>query len=565
MASLTVKTINGRKYYYARVCKRVDGKPKVVQTIYLGSLDKIIRNAQHAAQPRTPDEVHVTEFGATAALLDVANQWGFVETVDRHAPKRRQGPTVGQFMLIAALNRAIRPASKVQLADWFAQTAGPRLLGVQPARLSSQAFWNHMKRLTPQRLARIEEDLCRRLVETFHIGLDCLLYDATNFYTYINTRTAGDLAQRGHNKQKRHDLRQVSLGMIASTDFHVPLLHMVYGGNVQDATQFGTVIETLVQRYRALAEACPHITLVFDKGNNAEANLRALGQTDLHFVGSLKLNQCRDLLEVPLDAYRPLTGDGLETVRAYRQQREVFGVERTVLVTHNENLLAGQLQGIGRNLGKTKAELHDLQKRLRRWATGQIRRGKRPTLAGVQKKVQKLLHREYMKDIIAVTLQEQDGFVVLHYRVDPDAIAHLTRTGLGKTILFTDNDAWADEAIVRAYRSQYHIEHAFREMKHPRFLSWRPRYHWTDDQIRVHAFYCVTALTLVGLVRRTLAAQDLALSTEAVLSHLTGIRETLLVHAMPRHRTQLCQALTHMTPTQRDLYTALGLDRFRSV
>jgi len=66
-------------------------------------------------------------------------------------------------------------------------------------------------------------------------------------------------------------------------------------------------------------------------------------------------------------------------------------------------------------------------------------------------------------------------------------------------------------------------------------------------------------------VRRTLAAQDLALSTEAVLSHLTGIRETLLVHAMPRHRTQLCQALTHMTPTQRDLYTALDLDRFRSV
>ena len=35
MASLTSKIVNGRKYYYARVCKRVDGKPKIVQTHYL--------------------------------------------------------------------------------------------------------------------------------------------------------------------------------------------------------------------------------------------------------------------------------------------------------------------------------------------------------------------------------------------------------------------------------------------------------------------------------------------------------------------------------------------------
>ena len=30
MASLTKKKINGRIYYYARECKRVNGKPKIV-------------------------------------------------------------------------------------------------------------------------------------------------------------------------------------------------------------------------------------------------------------------------------------------------------------------------------------------------------------------------------------------------------------------------------------------------------------------------------------------------------------------------------------------------------
>jgi len=39
------------------------------------------------------------------------------------------------------------------------------------------------------------------------------------------------LPARGHNKQHRGDLRQVSLGMLVSTDFHVPLFHHVYTGN----------------------------------------------------------------------------------------------------------------------------------------------------------------------------------------------------------------------------------------------------------------------------------------------------------------------------------------------
>ena len=46
MASLTPKIVNGHKYYYARISKRVNGKPKIVQTIYLGTVDKIVKNVQ---------------------------------------------------------------------------------------------------------------------------------------------------------------------------------------------------------------------------------------------------------------------------------------------------------------------------------------------------------------------------------------------------------------------------------------------------------------------------------------------------------------------------------------
>ena len=378
MDSLTSKIVNGHKYYYARVCKRVNGKPKIVQTHYLGTAEKMIENAHGPKQMPRAKEVCILELGATGALFDIAQRLQLVEIVDRHAPKRNQGPSVGQYMLVAAINRASHPTSKTVLSDWFDQTIGPRLMGIQARQLSSQAFWNHMDRLDHQSLIKIENDLLSRLIDEFQINLNCLLYDATNFYTYINTKTESELAKRGHNKQKRNDLRQVSLGMMTSSDFHVPLLHMVYGGNITDSTQFGSVIDELVNRYKHLTEACPHITVVFDKGNNSEANFEAFADTDMHFVGSLKLNQCPDLLKVRLNKYHPLRG--LEEVTAYRSCCQVFAEERTVLMTYNENLLAGQLQGIGRNILKGKKELQALQTKLKRWANGKIRKGRKPTV-----------------------------------------------------------------------------------------------------------------------------------------------------------------------------------------
>jgi transposase len=566
MASLTHKMINGRKYYYARECKRVNGKPKIVRTVYLGTVERMIQSVQGRNEIPAAKEVFVEEFGATAALCQIAQRLQFAPIIDRHAPKRNQGISTGTYMLIAALNRAIQPTSKAALGEWFEHTAGPRLLGAKAAELTSQAFWNHMDRLDSETLVDIENDLFKQLVEEFNVDLNCLLYDGTNFYTYINTNTLSELAQRGHNKQKRTDLRQVSLGLLTTRDFHVPLLHMVYGGNIADSTQFGSVIEQLVSRYKQLRDFCPHVTLVFDKGNNSQENFDAFPKTQMHFVGSLKLCQCAELLEVPLRKYRQLKDAGLEAVRSYRAQHIVFGQQRTVVVTYNENLLAGQLQGLGRNISKSRKELHEVQCRLRRWANGTTTKGRRPTVESTEKRVAKILSREHMKAIFEVNIEAVDTAVRLSYRLKQAALSKMTATVLGKTILFTDNDDWTDEQIIIAYRSQYHIEHAFREMKNPTFLGWNPRLHWTDQKIRVHAFYCVAALTLVSLLRRELAAKDLTFSAEALLRQLRGIRETISVYPQSRGRSpKLTYSLTHLNDAQKTLYSALDLKRYRRI
>jgi hypothetical protein len=272
----------------------------------------------------------LARFGDVAALYGQAQQLNLVELIDIQLPKRDQGLSVGQYLLLASINRACCPTSKARLAAWYHKTILTRLVPAAPDQLTSQAFWNHTDRVAEADIQAIEQQLSQRLIQQFKLNLRTLVYDGTNFFTYIDTRNPATLPARGHNKQKRGDLRQVSLGMLVSTDFHIPLFHRVYTGNLTDATVFQTVSEELAHRYRQLAQGCEHITLIFDKGNNSSPAFQTLDASEFHSIGSLVPSQHPDLLRVPLAQFHKLPGERLAGNLAYRTTKKVFGQERTL-------------------------------------------------------------------------------------------------------------------------------------------------------------------------------------------------------------------------------------------
>jgi transposase len=74
-----------------------------------------------------------------------------------------------------------------------------------------------------------------------------LAYDTTNFHTYVaSTNTQNELAQRGHNKQGRHNLRQVGLTYLLDGENGLSLCHHVYLGNVADAEEFPVSLKRIV-------------------------------------------------------------------------------------------------------------------------------------------------------------------------------------------------------------------------------------------------------------------------------------------------------------------------------
>jgi transposase len=563
MPSLTKKIIRGKPYYYLRECQRVDGKPKIVSTIYLGPPQSIL---DRLMRPE-PAQVAIYEFGASAAVWDMAQAIDLLATMDRHVPKRgSQGPSVGQYILIAALNRCMAPCSKAQIADWYQKTALRRLLPLSNGQLTSQRFWDNMERVGAKQIAAIERDLARATVSRFGLDLHCLLFDATNFFTFLDSFNArAKLPQRGHSKEGRDNLRILGLALLVTSDGEVPLFHHTYAGNQHDSVTFHSVAEELLERCRSLAQGACDITLVFDKGNNSAENLEWVGNSPFHFVGSLVPTQHKDLLSISRKAMGRLDPTQLPAVRSYRTRKVVFGIERTILCTFNQELFDSQTQTLSREIAKRKRRLQKLRARLENRRNDSP--GKAPTVEGVQKKVKEILRGRHMADLFAAPVRKnRAGLPRLSFRFRDKAYQYLRSTLLGKTLLFTDRTDWTDEQIVLAYRAQHHVEADFRRLKDPHYLTFRPAFHWTDQKLRVHAFYCVIALLMLNLLRRKLAQAGIPLSIAKMMDSLTDIHEVTLLYpgASGSQKPFARTVLADMDPTQRKIVETLGLERYRS-
>jgi len=551
MATIQKKISRGHTYWQIVESRRIQGKPRPIVLMHLGTAEGLLRRLQEGG--KKPIKAQILHFGALAALWNMAEELKVIETIDQWVGKRDQGLSCGQYMLLAAMNRAVAASSKASFYQWYRKTVLYRLIPASKSSLSSQRFWDHMSYLDEDTIFKIEEDFTSRLVEHFKIDLRTLLFDATNFDTFIDTQNASLLPQRGHAKSKRRDLRILGLALLVSTDFHVPLLSHLYPGNQNDAAMFSSLTESLVSRYRQFAKECEHITMVFDGGNTSKDNIEEIDKSQYHFVTSLTITHHKDLLDVPLSHFEAFSDPRLEGTTAYRTTKEIWGKTRTVVVTRSQRLLRGQLAGIKAALKNKRNALHQLRRKLHRSQQPQAR-GKGYTKESLEKHLKSITSGQYVSKILHAEITETDGHLDFIFTTDFNAFEKLKRTRLGKRILCTDNDDWSTEQIILASRAQHHVEDAFKQMKNPHWVSFSPAFHWTDQKLRVHAFYCVLAMMLSSLLQRKAAQANIRLTIPALYEQLSDIEEIINLYPpeskSKRGRLRAEYILSERTPLQ---------------
>ena len=566
MASLYKKVISGRPYWYLREMGWVDGKPKMVSERYLGSAAEIEALLDAREQAIVPDRIRHLDFGAVAAVWGLLSDLGVAAVIDEAGGPAPSGLplSVGTYLALAVLNRVVDPCSKRGFADWWKKTAADRFIKIPAAALDHRRFWDAMHALPLDALAGIEQTLALTACARFGLDTSSVALDMTNFATFIDTgNDKAPIAQRGKAKQKRSDLRLVGLGLVVTREGGIPLLSHAYPGNKPDVTQFPDMIATLAARHAALAAAAggtgtaADMTVVFDAGQNSQANFALLAGTKLNYVGSVPASDCPDLLALPAAVRSIVDPDRFGQLSAYDTRRVLYGTERRTILTHSPELHEHQARGFtGTTLAKAGRHLDELAATLARGAT------RRPR-ATVEAEIATITRNTWVRRVITWQLTgDKPRDLRLSWAIDHDARTALEEEIFGKHVLITAHDDWPVADVIAAYRSQSEAESSFRQMKDPHVVSFSPMYHWTEHNIRVHTFTCVLALQIAHLMRLIADRAGLHLSVRELLAQLGGIGETVLIYPSTGGRPKARRKLTETTDLQDQLAAIFHLDRW---
>ncbi len=406
---------------------RVGGKPKMVSERYLGTAAEIAAAVEGREAAALPERTRHLAFGDVAAAWGMLGELGVIAVIDAAAGARPSGQplSTGTYLALAALNRLAAPCSKAAFANWWKTTAADRLTRIGASSLDHRRFWDAMHAVTLEQLEQASETIAAEIIKVSGADVSSVALDMTNFATFIATANGrAPIAQRGKAKQKRSDLRLAGLGLVVTRDGGLPLTWHAYPGDRPDVTQFPDMTGQLKSRYQAVCAAAgadaraTDMTVVFDAGQNSEANFAHFAKTGLHYIGSVPASDCPDLTALP-GSRRTIVGkDRFGGLTAYDTRRTVYGAERRAILTHSPELRDSQARGFdGTTLAKAGKKLDELTATL---ARGKTRRPREK----VQAEIGQITSKPWVRRVIRWQLDgDQPKDLRLTWHVDQDARA----------------------------------------------------------------------------------------------------------------------------------------------
>jgi transposase len=560
MATLQKRKSRGHNYWSIVESRRVNGKPRPVILAYLGSAATLLKRLQEGI----PKKVRSYSHGLVAVMLNIAEELQVVPSINRHIKDKqlRDGFTVGGSLLLAAIGRVSNPTSKRNwYGGWARYTSLAYLLRMSLHKLDSQHFWDQMEAFPLSAIHQAEEDIFKILIAKEGITLDTLLYDTSNFFTYIDSNNQRcSLAQRGRNKQKRMDLRQFGLLLLVSRD-QIPLFHQVYQGNLSDKVVLKDNFQKILARFKAIAGSLENITLVFDQGNQSKKMLKNVDQ-NIHFVGALSPYQHKDLIKEANNHLNLIAVNAYE-LECYRLRTRIWELDLTCVVYLSEKLRKGQIQGLQQDLKKISAQLRKLKEKIQQ----PTKKGKKRSQEDLEKKI-KWLTAGIPENLMYWRLEhlQEDAFG-LDFWVDKKEFDLLKDHKFGRRILITNQHGWSTKEIILAYWGQSKIESVFKRIKNPFHLALRPQYHWTDQKIEVHGFICLLALLLVMVAsKRAREKVGFTGTPDALLEKLSAIRLATFIESplkKTKGRYKAVYRLEEMDPDIQALAEGMGLSELK--
>ena len=563
MASLQEIKVNGVKYYSIVECRRINGKPTPVTIAYLGNIEKILSMFNNNKTIHKDVVFKSYSYGAVYALWKIAEKHNIVNLLNDSFPEqKRNGLSRGETILLASIYRVIYPGSKNEFSEKILETSLPDIIKFNPKKMKSQHFWSQMHGITEEMLYDAEDKIAKQVLNSYNIKISKLALDYTNYFTYIDSNNEkSTLAKRGHNKQKRGDLRQFSLGLITTKELAIPLCSYVYEGNVTDVSVFPKYLGLLKKRINNYTDATD-ITLIYDNGSVSKKNLEEFKaqKPQLHYVCAFSISSCKELLDIPIKEYKTITIHEDKEVLCYRTNKNIWGGEKECILIFSEDLYEGQYKELMGSIEKKIKELKELKEKLRN-PKSRISKA----IKDIDGRIQKIIKGNFGEEIFEIEKIGVEIIRDIEVSINYDVMQELCKKNYGKRMIISDQVSWKTEEIIEAYWDQNNIESIFKDTKDRHHFSVQPQYHWTDSKVRVHTFCCLLGLMLTTLLRKELADAGIKIENKKLINELLNIRELYILTPDKKAKSgfNFEKRLEQMSIYQKEIWNALENHLFK--
>lgn len=594
MARIRSKKKKNNVYYYLVESRRSgpNKSPREHILEYIGTLDNLIEFAARqynlaTAETALPESLTFKsyEHGAEIAMFHTAQFLNIESIFDQcFKPRKLKGLSRSRILLLVVIHRIIDPGSKRAFAEWAKTTSLPYHLKFNPDDISSQTIWEAMDGITEKQIHKAQELITKRALQIFPTDLSRLHLDYTNFFTFIDSLNGRCvICRRGHNKQKRDDLRQFSMALLTSFKLQIPLIWELYEGNKNDKAEFADFTTFAEETLPAYGIDPKDIILTFDGGSNSELNFAGL---PFGFICAHTLTGLSELYDIDLDEYREIMLRNGHKRQAYEIPSLAFsGVAGKGVLTYSQALYDGQMAELNKNiqafqascadivasLGHARGKYAKMIQKARKEHDAEVlliekynrgikkeleeKKSKGIPLRGRQKKPKELpvwdeekAARQLILDTVLKGRKNLASFVdvsvhvpsepgalpIIKWEVNEERKAEYTRKYFGKKLICTDQTQLSVFDILSTYIEQECIENLFKVSKNPDHFSVRPQFHWTDQKIHVHVMLCMIAVTIAEVLRKKVEDQGLMYTKESLIEKLSTIHDGWIIHDMKK-------------------------------
>ncbi len=518
MVFLVKKVVKGNTYLYLEERAWINGKSKRLWQKYLGPEDRI----KEYFEPLTRPEYTITtlDFGLPLALMQLVKRLDLIKIINDCSNKRAQGLSLGHYIVLAALNRCVKPTSKVKIRKWFENTVLFEEFPPIETYLDSMSYTNHFKYLTPEIIDKIEVCIHKKLLTKFDVEMKALFYDPTNFFTYINPKLDMELPNHGHSKDGRFTLNLIGLTLFCTQDGGLPVMHEVYPGNVQNAPLFNDELKRIFKRLKRIGASNEELCLIFDKGNISPNAFDQINDSGIHFICSIRPSTRKDLLMLPASKFALEMLPNGKKVGVLEFKHEKYGKNHRLFAVYNPNQREWQENNLKKKLEKRLSEVEE-------WFKERLNTKKWREPENVEKKIRDIIKNDAYFNWIKYSISGDYGRVNYSIGIDNEALeTHLDT--LGKTFILTNHPTMRSLEVIWLFRQQFTIERVFSYIKSPTTLSIRPQYCHSDNSIRGHAFTCILGLLLLTLLTREIQRKYKNMSLPKIIELLSEIELAII-------------------------------------